>query len=318
MTGTLDGMRVHPATNRRTADRRLPDGLRAMIRSLAGGVRDRAGRSDVLLVAGALTFYALIGFVPLVVIGLRVAAAVYGRAAVLECADGIAKFAPGPLGVGDGIRSLADSASRISWWAVVATLLPLSFYAEGTVRSLERFSREPERRSRALRGRLLTLVFVAASVVAALLLVGPIRPLLTGSFGQGLGARLLGIFVAFNILFFALLGALSLVYRMFASTRIRVGPLLISAGAAASWLASQTLAYFGAIRALGSVSRAYGGFGPAGLLAALAFLAYLENVVVLFGYVLALRLHEEGLTGGPARVRPARRKPVRIAGRRSR
>ena len=131
---------------------------------------------------------------------------------------------------------------------------------------------------------------------AALIFAGVVRPLLFDPFGNGLGPRLIGILVAFNILFFTLLTVLGLVYRLFATTTLRPVPTLLGAGAAASWLASQTIAYVLVVRLLQGLGRAYGGCAAAGVVAAVVFLAYLQNVVALFGYLLALRLHE-GDTG---------------------
>jgi membrane protein len=246
-----------------------------------------------MLVAAALTCYAAFGLVPLLAIGSRIAAAVFGRDDVVRAAAGVAQFVHGPLHLDRGIVQFASTAASAKWWTVVVAVLPASLYAEGTVRSLERFSTVPERHSRALRGRLLTAVYVAAAVVAVGLLVGVVRPLLFDPFGSGLGPRLLGIFVAFNILFFANLAVLTVVYRFFATTRIRLGPLLLAAGAASSWLASQTLAYLAVVRAVSGFANAFGGYAPVGAVAAFAFLIYLEHLVVLLGYVLALRLHEE-------------------------
>lgn len=267
--------------------------VRPVVREIVAGVRDRAGRSDILLVAAALTCYAVFGLVPLLAIGTRIAAALFGRDEVLRTAAGLARFVPGPLHLDRSIVEFAGSAAATSWWAVLAALIPASIYAEGTVRSLERFSHAPERRSRAVRGRLLTAVFAGVVVLGVVVLVGVVRPLLFDPFGSGLGARLLGIFVAFNFLFFAIFGALVLVYRLFATTPIRPPALFGAAFAAASWLASQTLAYTGVVRSVSGYANAFGHYQPVATFAALTFLFYLDHLVFLFGYALALRLHEE-------------------------
>ena len=123
--------------------------------------------------------------------------------------------------------------------------------------------------------------------------VGLLRPLLENPFGTGLGARLLGIFVAFNLLFFAVFFSLLLVYRLFASTPLRRGPLTFAAFAAASWIAGQTLGYVVAIRVVSGFANAFGGYAPAAEVAALSFLIYLQHLIFVFGYLLALVLHEE-------------------------
>lgn len=264
----------------------------------------RAQRSDLVLVAAAMTAYAVLGFVPLLAIGLRVGAALFGPERVVSTGDQLARFLPGPLGIDVAVRTLARTATSISWWSVLVAVLPTSLYAEGTVRCLERFSRQPERRSRTLRGRLLTIPLTLVTALAVVLAVTVLRPLLEGTFGTGTGARLLGVFVAFCVLWAGATGVLCLVYRTFASTPLRLGPLLVGAASAGSWLAGQSLGYVLALRLIGNVARAYGGYAPAGAIAAIVFLMYLDHVVVLLGYLLALRLHEEPLDLGAVRHHP--------------
>jgi uncharacterized BrkB/YihY/UPF0761 family membrane protein len=274
------------------------------IKSVLGELRTSAGRSDVMVVAAAMTSYAIFGLVPLLAIGTRVASGLYGAAHVVRAAEDLAQFLGGPLGLGRDVVAFARSAATTSWWTVLAALLPVSLYAEGTVRSLERFSRAPERHSRVLRGRLLTPVLIVLAIAFVALAAGPIRPLLENPFGRGFGARLLGILVGFNILFFAVFAALLLVYRLFASTALRRWPLAAGAFVAASWISGQLLGYTLALRYIGGFDNAFGKFAPAGEVAALAFLVYLEHLVFVLGYLLALVLHEH-----PQR-RPRRSAPV--------
>ena len=259
-------------------------------------LRDRARRSDAMVVAAALTCYAVFGFVPLLAIGTRVASWCFGADRVLSTARGLARFVPGPLHLDTEVVSFADSAAHAPWWTVLVALVPVSLYAEGTVRSLERFSRAPEGVSRTLRGRALTPVLVLLAVLALVVLVGVLRPLLLDPFGRGLGPRLLGVFVAFNVLFFAVFGTLLLVYRFFASTPLRPAALAFASFGAASWIAGQTIGYAYAIRKVSGFDNAFGRYGPAGEVAALAFLIYLQHLIFILGYLLALVLHEERST----------------------
>lgn len=247
-----------------------------------------------MVVSAALTCYAVLGLVPLLAIGVCVAAGCFGGDAVVATADSVAVFLRSPLHLDVQAVAFARTAATAPWWTAAVALVPVSLYAEGTVRSLERFSRAPERWSRTLRGRALTPVFVLISTLYVVLLVGVIRPLLSEPFGRGIGARLLGMFVAFLLLFVAAFGALLLIYRFFASTPLRLGPLTVAAFAAGSWIAGQTLGYLGALRAVSGYAHAFGGYAPAGIVAALAFFIYLQHVVFVLGYLLALALHEEG------------------------
>ena len=245
--------------------------------------------------------------------GLRGAAAITGPERVAATGRAVAAFVPGPIGVDSAITGLTDSAIATSWWAVLAVVLPASLYAEGMVRCLERLSRAPERRSRTLRGRLLTVPLLAVAGLAVILGVTGLRPLLQNPFGTGLAARLLGILVAFCVLWAGATAVLCLVYRLFASTPLRPWPLLIAAAAAGSWLAGQSLGYVLTLRLITGFARAYGDYAPAGVVAALAFLLYLNHIVVLLGYSLALSLHEEPVL---PRVRssrePATTKPATV------
>lgn len=276
----------------------------ARIRAIASELRQRARRSDAMVVAAALTTYAALGLVPLLAIGVQIASAVFGADAVVLFADRLAAFLHGPLHLDRQVAGFARSATQAPWWTALLALLPVSLYAEGVVRSLERFSRAPERRSRALRGRLLSPLLVVLAVVFVAVAVA-LRPLLDDPFGRGTGARLLGVFVAFNVLFFAVFGALLLVYRLFATTPLRRGPLTFASFAAASWIAGQSLGYVLAIRLIDGFDNAFGRYAAAGEVAAIVFLVYLQHLVLVFGYLLALTLHERGTSERAASERAA-------------
>ncbi|MBM9468895.1 YhjD/YihY/BrkB family envelope integrity protein [Nakamurella leprariae] len=274
-----------------------PRRLLASVRETVRDVRRLARRSDMMVVAAALTCSAAFGLVPLLAIGARVAAWLLGPERVQRAAAGIAQFVPGPLGLDASVVEFTREAVAAPWWTVLLALLPVSLYAEGFVRGLERFSRARERYPRALRGRALTPLLTLIAVLIMLLVAGPVLPLFDG-FGTGTGARLLGVFVAFNLMFFPLFGALLVVYRLFASTRLRPAALLWSAFWAASWLAGQLIGYTLAIRFIGGFDHAFGGYAPAAVVAAFSFFIYLENLVFVGGYLLALVLHERR-TGAP-------------------
>jgi membrane protein len=268
-------------------------GITRFIAALVRGTARRAQRSDLTLVAAAMTFYALIGVVPLLVIGVRITASVVGSASVLHTSDALARFLPGSFGVDDGVRALARDAIGLHWWATAVLILPVSLYSEGIVRSLERFSVVPEQRSRVLRGRLLTGPLLLVAVLAGVIVTTWARPLLHNPFGVGTGSRLLGIFVAFCIGWAGATAVLSLLYRAFATTPISPWALLIAAAAAGSWLAGQSLGYVLVLRIVSGGDAAYGGSRLIAATAAIAFLVYLNHVVFLLGYALALTLHED-------------------------
>lgn len=245
-----------------------------------------------MVVAAAMTAYATIGLVALLAVALRLAAALLGVDDVSEMAADLAAYVPGPLGLDHAVTELATGAARMSWWAVLSAVLPVSLYAEGTVRSLQRFSVARERTSRTVRGRLLTVPLVLVAALAVVTAATVLRPLLGGPLGTGTGPRLLGVFLAFVVLWPGLTAVLCLVYRLFTSTALRPVPLVVGAAAAGSWLAGQTLGYVLTLRFVSRFAAPYGGYVVAGAVAALTFLLYLNHIVVLLGYLLSLTLQE--------------------------
>lgn len=284
---------------------------RAVLAQVVRGVVALARRSDPMVVAAAMTAYAAIGLVALLAVALRVTAALVGADDVRAMAGDLANYVPGPLGVDTAVRDLAAGAVRMSWWAVLSALLPVSLYCEGTVRCLDRFTVDDGGPSRTLRGRLLTLPLLVVAALAVVIGTTVLRPLIEGPLGTGTGPRLLGVFLAFVVLWPGVTAVLCLVYRFFASTPLRPWPLLVGAAAAGSWLAGQSLGYVLTLRFVSRFAAPYGGYAVAGAVAALAFLLYLNHLVVLAGYLLALRLHEHPVVG--PRARPAGVSPAGTA-----
>lgn len=243
-----------------------------------------------MVVASAMTAYAAIGLIALLAVATRLAAALLGPDGVRSMAGDLARYVPGPLGLDHAVRELTDGAVGMSWWAVLSAVLPISLYCEGTVRCLERFVRRDERGAKTLRGRLLAVPIVLVASLAVIIAATVLRPLIEGTFGTGTGPRLLGVFVTFVVLWPGLTAVLCLVYRLFPSTTLRPVPLLVGAAAAGSWLAGQTLGYVLTLRFVSRFAAPYGGYVVAGAVAALVFLLYLNHVVVLLGYLLALEL----------------------------
>lgn len=153
-----------------------------------------------------------------------------------------------------------------------------------------------------MRGRLLTVPLLLVAAVAVAIAVTVLRPVLAGV-GTGTGPRLLGLLIAFWVLWLGAAALLCLVYRLFASTPVRVGPLVTASLVTGSWLAGQTLGYVLTIRLVSGFDRAYAGVAGIGAVAAVAFLLYLNHVVTLLGYLLALQLHESGVRWRPRTTR---------------
>lgn len=94
------------------------------LRRVATGVRRRSTRADLMSTAAAMTTYAVIGLVPLLLLGLRISAALFGADGVRGAGERIADYVPGPLGIDVAVRAVATGAVGASWWAVAAAVLP--------------------------------------------------------------------------------------------------------------------------------------------------------------------------------------------------
>jgi membrane protein len=268
---------------------------------LLRGVRRRSARSDLMVVAAAMTAYAAIGLVALLAVAFRFTSALLGADEVRSLAADLAAYVPGPLGIDRAIVDIAAGASTMSWWAVLGAVLPVSLYAEGTVRCLERFSVARDTASRTLRGRLLTVPILVVAALGVAIAATVLRPLIEASFGTGTGPRLLGVFLAFIVLWPGITAVLCLVYRLFTSTAVRPVPLLVGAAAAGSWLAGQSLGYVLTLRYVSRFAAPYGGYAVAGAVAALTFLLYLNHIVVLLGFLVTLTLQERAGEDGSDR-----------------
>ena len=207
-----------------------------ILAAIVRDVRRRLAKVDVLFSSAGLTFYAALGAVPLLLIGVKLAVALLGPHAVTDTADALARFLPGKLGVDRAIRALTSAGSTASWWAALAAVVPASLYSEGIVRSLERFSTVPERHSRTIRGRLFSGVLITVATMGIVVTVGALRPLLEHSFGSGTGPRLMGIVLAFVAGWVGATALLSLLYRLFATTSLTPAALIIGSAAAGSWI----------------------------------------------------------------------------------
>lgn len=264
--------------------RRLAELAWASISQTRGRLRER----DLLLNAAGLTFFGALGLLPLLVIGLRLASALFGADAVRETGAALARFTPSKLGASDAIRQLADAAARVGWASVLAAVLPASLYSEGLVRSLGRISQRARRPT--VRGRTLTAALVAVVALGGVIVVGALRPVAQADFGTGTPARLLGLLVSFVALWLGFSAVLCLLYQVFPARRLEAAPLIVGAAATGSWLAGQTLGFLLVLRLAVGAGTAYGGSVLAGAVATVLFLLYLDNIVLIGGYALTLSL----------------------------
>ncbi|MEK6440745.1 YhjD/YihY/BrkB family envelope integrity protein [Pseudonocardia sp. T1-2H] len=256
--------------------------------------------SDVALWAGGASFFALLGVVPITLIGLRVAAALIGPDAVAVGMETAIGGLPGGHGTPDALRTLTATALNLSWLQTIVVLFPASLYGEGLRRAFLQLSPRRSERLTGWRGRLgvLPVVALAPLLVLAVLASAPVAAPL---YAAGGGSLLLGVLLAFHVVWIGVSMALVLVYRLVAAGRVGLRALLWGGFGTGSFLAGflQGFLLFLAIPVEWSLP--FGGLPVFGAVAALALWLYLVHVLVLVGYRLTLVL--DGRSA--ARDRPA-------------
>lgn len=260
------------------------EGVRALLSDV---VRSTRGH-DLALYAAAVTFYATVGLVPLLLLALFLAGQLAGEQMVRMLADTVAGLLPDELGARETARFLSSAGTSMSPLAALAALVPASLYGEGLVRAFDRLSRRHGRR-RSSRGRIGSLVVVAMSPV--LLLSGLVAAqALTQVLGDGTLDRLLGIYFAFLVGWLTITPVLAFVYRGLSAQRPHRRALLWGSAGTASFLSGTCLGFVLFLSLGIDLGGAYG--GAASLATAVACVGWLWvlHLVVLVGYVLTLCL----------------------------
>ncbi len=269
------------------------DGPATDLRRSTVGVVRGLGRSfpgsDFALWAAGATFFGLIGIVPAVMVTLRLAAAVAGGDVVVAHVDIAATGLPQGHGTPAALHTLAETAVRMSWVQALVAVFPASLYGEGLRRAFDQLSPVTEDRFTGWRGRLGLLPLIAAGPLLVLALLAG-APLVAPLYAAGGGSLVLGVVIAFHVVFVLVSIALLLVYRFVAPDRIGPRALLWAAFGTGSVLAGflQGFLIFLAIPVEWSLP--FGGLPVFGAITALALWLYLLHLIVLVGYRLALVL----------------------------
>ncbi|HXV94224.1 MAG TPA: YhjD/YihY/BrkB family envelope integrity protein, partial [Pseudonocardia sp.] len=271
-----------------TAMRPLP-GAREMLRGLGRSHPD----SDLNLWAAGLTFFGLIGLVPMVMVSLRLAAVLVGADAVTQGVDVAVGGIPQGHGTPEALRTLTATAVNLSPLQVLIVLFPASLYGEGLRRAFLQLSPDRPNAFTGWRGRvaLLPLVAIAPALVLAVLAAAPVvAPL----YAAGGGSLVLGVVIAFHVVFALVSVALMLVYRFVGSDVLSLRAVVLGGFAAGAFIAGflQGFLLFLAIPIEWSLP--FGGLPVFGAVVALVLWLFLLHVLVLVGYRLALVLEGSG------------------------
>jgi membrane protein len=272
--------------------RPLGRGARELVRGLGRSHPD----SDLALWAAGATFFGVIGIVPIVLVSLRLAAALVGPD---RLADGVAVAVAGipqSHGTPEALRTLTATALTMTPLQTAVVLFPASLYGEGLRRAFLQLSPERPDKFTGWRGRLalLPIVAVAPVLVLALLAAGPVVSPLYLAGGNRL---VLGVVIAFHVTFVLLWIAFLLLYRLVGAGRIGTRALVLGSFASGSVVAGFLQGFLLFLAIPVDWSLPFGGLPVFGAVAALALWLYLIHVLVLVGYRLTLVLD--------ARWRPA-------------
>lgn len=264
-------------------------GARRVGRELVRGIGRSYPDSDLALWAAGATFFGIIGVVPIVLVSLRLAAALVG-ADVL--AEGVAAAVAGiPQGHGTpvALRTLTATALQMSPLQTAVVLFPASLYGEGLRRAFLQLSPASPNKFTGWSGRLalLPIVAVAPVLVLALLAAGPVVSPLYIAGGSKL---VLGVVIAFHVTFVLLWIALLLLYRLVGAGRVGTRALVLGSFAAGSVIAGFLQGFLLFLAIPVDWSLPFGGLPVFGAVAALALWLYLIHVLVLVGYRLTLTL----------------------------
>jgi membrane protein len=273
-------------------------GVRRVGRELVRGVGRSYPDSDLALWAAGATFFGIIGVVPIVLVSLRLAAALVGADVLTEGVAAAVAGIPQGHGTPVALRTLTATALQMSPLQTAVVLFPASLYGEGLRRAFLQLSPASPNKFTGWSGRLalLPIVAVAPVLVLALLAAGPVVSPLYIAGGSKL---VLGVVIAFHVTFVLLWIALLLLYRLVGAGRVGTRALVLGSFAAGSVIAGFLQGFLLFLAIPVDWSLPFGGLPVFGAVAALALWLYLIHVLVLVGYRLTLTLDAHWRPGPP-------------------
>jgi membrane protein len=268
--------------------------LRGLPRSTVTALRGH----DVLLYGAGVTFYAAIALVPGLLIAARLLSAMLGRDAVLRFANSLSQALPSALGADRVGRAVIELGAGIGWTAVLVSLLPATVYGEGLRRAYVALTGLPDRLV-GWRGRLAILpVLVVAP--ALLLAVLAVTPLISNLFGEGLGGRVLGVYVALNVDWLVVSVPLSWTFRVVAPTAMPWRTCLVGGFTVGAFISGFLQGFVLFLSLPIDLGAPFGGQKALGGAVAVLLWLWLLHLVVLVGWVATLQAHRARQGAVPA------------------
>ncbi len=260
-------------------------GAREILRGLGRSHPD----SDLALWAAGVTFFGIIGLIPIALVALRLAALLVGPEAVAQGVETAVAGLPQGHGTPQALRTLTATALTMSPLQTVIVLFPASLYGEGLRRAFLQLSPEEPDKFTGWRGRLALLPLVAIAPVLVLALLAS-APVVTPLYLAGGTWLLLGVFVAFHVTFVLLWIALLLVYLLVAADHVRSRALVVGSFWSGAVVAGFLQGFLLFLNIPIEWSLPFGGLPVFGAVAALTLWLYLIHVIVLVGYRFTLTL----------------------------
>ncbi|TKJ22394.1 YhjD/YihY/BrkB family envelope integrity protein [Blastococcus sp. CCUG 61487] len=149
--------------------RRLRDRLAQDFHRLPEPVRralDWLRSPEFITTSSSLAFYAMVSLPPMVLLGFWIAGLFVDESSLRDLGDEVTRQAPDQLPVADILRALIDVAADTGPLAAVAAVWPATTYGAALARAFSAISPEAGQRIRGWKGRLLTLVVIAALPLA--------------------------------------------------------------------------------------------------------------------------------------------------------
>jgi membrane protein len=240
---------------------------------------------DILLFASGLAFYALVSVVPLIILVLWVVGAMVGDQRVQHLADALRTISPQSLGADKALQQVSRLGTQLGAPAAVASLWPATSYGAGLVRAFDRIGPRHERNLKGLRGRGLAFVVLLPLFIIGALVSSYLGTSLLGDSGFALAA---GIVLAFLLAFAAASVAIAVIYKIFPPRPLGLRGLLRGTFAAAGGISVLSVLYSVYLGTAADFRQHYATSGLAAIVL-LAVWLFLANVMILVGFVVALR-----------------------------
>jgi membrane protein len=257
-------------------ERRLPGPARRVV--------IRARRDDILLLSGALGFYALVSLVPLVILALWMTGMMVSDDRIHELADRLTKMAPAHIGIGSAVQGAAEEGTRFGVVAALLALWPATAYGSGLAQAFERITPRPDRRRSGIRGRGLAVV-----VLLPLFVLGSILASFVGTklLEDARAGAVLGPVVALVTAFGIAAVAIAVIYKIFPSETLKWGAVLKATSFTSAGVSLLSLIFVLYVSLGADFEQRYASSWM-GVVILIAVWLYIANVLLLVGYKIAL------------------------------